>query len=46
MNNALKVKCEEFEMDKHEELDPEWVYLLLEAKKMGITPQEIRQLFY
>lgn len=37
---------EELDKDKYEGLDLEWVYLLLEAKKMGITPQEIRQLFH
>ncbi len=46
MNNAVEVNHRELEMDKYEKLDLEWVYLILEAKKMGITPQEIRQFLH
>lgn len=53
MVDAAQVKYEQFERgqeswlalqnDKYEGLDMEWVLLLLEAKKMGISPQEVRR---
>lgn len=48
LNKASEVTCKEFDLEanEYEGLDLEWIYLLLEAKKMGITPQEIRQFLY
>ena len=33
-------------LEEQEELDVEWIYLLLEAKQLGVTPQEVREFLH
>lgn len=40
------VKEQKDEVDKYQGLDVEWIYLLLEAKKSGVSIEELRKLLF